>query len=267
MIFTKRALKAALAAAILWPLAVIASPIYDAPSPDAAPFITGWSNSVGNFAFSGFGDDVPTIGMTSTSNSYSTASSLFSYEATNGQIESLLSDNGFMDGRATIHIDALVSGNGTPSGNLLGGILTVRAGATGIPELGAAAGDVLMAGRAIDSGASFTPSLVAFLFEMTYEVPLLSGYGQYVTFLGALNRGGTCIAPCTEITPWGLDFTNLVNYTYDTLLPTHKVAEPASLALVAVALGVMGAAARRRGKAQRDRNGQSMASTAGATGC
>lgn len=243
MVGTQGVRKAALTLALLCPLIGSASPIYTDFSPGQS-FLSGWSNSEGAFSLAQFGEATPSNFGGSTGNSYSTASSLFTYDG--GLTFNSPSTGSYMAGSAVVHIDALVRANGTASGDLLSGILTVRAGATGIPELGAAAGDVLMVGRAIDSGASFAPSLVAFLFDMTYEVPQLSGYGQYVTFLGALNRGGTCIPPCTEITPWGLDFTNLANYTFDALLPTHKVAEPASLVLVAVAIAAMALAQRRR---------------------
>lgn len=248
MVGTQRVGKAALTAALLWPLIGSAAPIYTEFSPGQS-FLSGWSNSAGAFSLAQFGEATPSNFGGSTGNSYSTASSLFTYDG--GLTFNSPSTGGYMAGSAAVHIDALVRADGTASGDLLSGILTVRAGATGIPELGAAAGDVLMVGRAIDSAASALPSLIAFLFEMTFEVPQLAGYGEYVTFLGALNNGGTCSAPCTVVTPWGLNFTNLPNYTFDTLLATRKVAEPASYALVGIALGAMGFATRRRAGARR----------------
>jgi len=142
---------------------------------------------------------------------------------------------------------AAVQGNGTVSGNLLAGTLTVRAGAQGISQLGASAGQTLLIGTAIDSAAVPSPYSVAMLFDLTYTIPALSFLGDFLTFQGAhqnfFNANG--------YNPWSIgNGLQDSGFTLDDFVATHKVPEPGSLGLMfagLVGLAVIGAIKRWRG--------------------
>jgi hypothetical protein len=203
------------------------------------PAVVGWTNGAGNFILDKGGDGLSGPGRIG----YSTASSLLSYQSNSA---SFFVDETISTGLVPVDLqfNVLVEGNGTMTGNLLGGLLTARAGAQGIPQLGAAPGETLFLGLAIDSAAPPSAYSPALLFDITYTINSLSSFADYLTFVGAqqlfFNAGG--------YHPWGVGDGSMGSggFTFDDFVSTHKVPEPATCLIMLVGLAVAGLAARWR---------------------
>jgi len=123
---TARALKAALLAACLWPVVAAAIPVIGGGVGGAN--ISGWTNEHGNLAVE-WGGAFMAAG--SSGASYSAASSLFSLHT--GQFAFAGGATNFTLRPGEVSIDVIVREDGTTSGDLVGGLATVRAGADGVP--------------------------------------------------------------------------------------------------------------------------------------
>lgn len=157
----KRQMKAAMLAASLCPAVAGAIPIFEDPTRSVG--VSGWTNELGNFVIERNGAEmvVPSSGA-----SYSTASSIFSLHT------NLLSFSGggtqFPFQPGDVSMDVIVREDGTISGDLLGGLVTVRAGPAGVPGAGIAGGDVVFVAQAIDAAAlENDPFNALFLFAVT----------------------------------------------------------------------------------------------------
>jgi hypothetical protein len=230
-----RGLRAAVLAASLYPAVAGAIPIFEDPTRPVG--VSGWTNELGNFVIerSGAAMVAPSSGA-----SYSTASSLFSLHT------NLFSFSGggtqFTFQPGDVSMDVFVREDGTISGDLLGGLVTVRAGPAGVPGAGIAGGDVVFVAQAIDAAAlENDPFDALFLFAVTYTNPAVSSLGNYVTwegpYAGAWGRGAS-------FDPWGHDLSGLSGFTFSDFLETRRIPEPATLALIGI--GLAGLWLRRR---------------------
>jgi len=233
----------ALALALIWPVIANAVAIVTEVSGPGA-VVTGWSNSQGNFAV-----DFPAADLAGpVVAGYSTAASTFSLSG--GSISYFrpggIASTGLVT--ADVQIVAGIQGNGTASGNLLGGTLTIRAGSNGFPSTGdgpsVAPGQLLLAGNAIEAVALADSVLsVDFLFQLTYTAAALSGLGDYVTFWGPF--GGVWRTPGSSA-PWGTNWGPLGGADFFDILKTNRIPEPGSVALVGIALASVAFARRRK---------------------
>ena len=121
----------ALALALIWPVIGNAVAIIDGPS----SLVTGWSNSQGSFAVDLSGPSTADLAGAGVA-SYSTAASVFSLSASSISYARPVgvASTGLVP--ADVQIVAAIQGNGTASGNLLTGTLTIRAGPNGFPGTG-----------------------------------------------------------------------------------------------------------------------------------
>lgn len=237
-----RALKAALATMVLWPMIGNAVPIFQPPTGFHAG-ISGWANGSGNFVVDWGGAYLATGSQAS----YTTASSLFS--ATSSLIAFSGGATPFALRPGDMRLDAIVRETGTISGDLIAGILTVRAGVDGVPQAGIAAGETLVVGHAIDAAAlGNDPFNVLFLFGLTYTHSAFSSLGSYVTYqgpyAGAWNTG--IVNGAFVSRPWGVDWENTGGFTLSSFVQTHALPEPGTLALLS--FGLVGLAVIRRRK-------------------
>jgi len=204
---------------------------------NASAGVLGWSNSQGSFAV----DHTGTYMATCCNGSYSTSSFLFTQQ---GGALGVVIDGGVGTPMtsASVNLVALVLGDGTVMGDLLGGVLTMRAGSQGIAALGAAPFETLLVGYAIDSAA--LPMVgVSMLFNTTYAIPSLAPFDDYLTYVGAYaGAWGTMNG-----SPWARDWS-MTGFTFSDFLPTHRVPEPGSLALLLVGLASVGITFRRAPK-------------------
>jgi hypothetical protein len=229
----------ALALTLIWPAIGNTVPILTTPPGNTTPTVTGWSNEFGNFAVTG------TAGLIGFSvGSYSTAASLFSMSNGGTNIAYLDASGASLEGPADVRIDAIVQNNGTISGTLVAGILTIRAGAIGIPAAGIVPGQLLLVGNAIDSAAVNSFDSVDFLFKLTYTVPILSGLGDFATFYGPFPGVWGAGVPALPFLPWGKDWGPSLGGDFFDLDRTVRVLEPDTLALIAIALVGLGFARR-----------------------
>ena len=231
----RRARALALVVGLLVPAIGRAVPVL-VPYNNGYSTVVGWSNSSGDFAvdfasgiaIDGGGEKV----------SYSTASSLYALQGPDIQV---IRGGAQIDHvPADMRIDAIIQGNGTISGNLLAGALTIIAGADGIPTMGIAPGQTLVVGQAIDAAALPGSYDTEFLFKLIYTNPLLPGLGDYLTYFnpdsgswGDNLPGGVPFNPGARILPADSGFD-----LWD--LPTNKIPEPSSLVLVAMAFVAIG---------------------------
>jgi hypothetical protein len=233
-----------LSALLLAPLAGWAGPTVPATSAD--PGVFGWSNARGEFVVDLAAGQVyggATAGSLTTT--YSTASSLYS-SGTSGGVLRAIEPSGITDFHGDMQLDALVQGNGTATGNLLAGILTIRSG-SGDAALGIGAGQTLAVGYAVDSAAFEGFNDTTFLFALTYTHPLLSYLGPYATFFnprlgswGCEPRPGVfCAGTNPPFMPWGRDVDNSLAVTGWSLVSTTMVPEPGSVALFAIGLAAL----------------------------
>lgn len=232
-----RGLTAALLAASLWPVVAGAIPIIGGGGGNGAN-ISGWTNEHGNFAVEWSG---AFMAVPSTPASYSAVSSLFSLHT--GQFAFAGGDTDFSFRPAEVSIDVIVREDGTISGDLVGGLATVRAGANGVPEAGIAGGEVVFIAQAIDAAAlENDPWNVLFLFDVTYTHPALASLGDYVTwqgpYAGAWGRGD-------NFDPWGHSMGG-GGFTFSDFYETRRIPEPATLALVIFAFAGLGFSRRKR---------------------
>lgn len=231
-----RGLKAALLAISLWPVVAGAIPIPGG----AGERISGWTNEHGNFAvdYGGALMVAPSGGA-----SYSVASSLFSLDT--GLFSFSGGGTSWTFRPAQVSIDVIVRGDGTTSGDLLGGLATVRAGADGVPEAGIAGGEVVFVAQPIDAAAlEAEPWDTLFLFAVTYTHPAVSSLGDYVTWLGPYSG---LWGLGDNYRPWGASHTNLSGFTFSDFFETRLIPEPSTLALLG--LGLAGLVLSRRKRA------------------
>lgn len=226
-----RGLKAALLAASLWPVVAAAIPIFEDRDAFGAD-ISGWSNEHGSFAveWSGATMVVPSSGA-----SYSAAPSLFSLHT--GLFAFSSGGTPFTFRPAEVSIDVIVREDGTISGDLVGGLATVRAGADGVPEAGIAGGEVVFVAQPIDAAAlESDPWNVLFLFAVTYTHPAVSSLGDYVTwqgpYAGSWGQGA-------NFRPWDVSW-NGGGFTFSDFFQTRHIPEPATLALLGLGLAGLG---------------------------
>lgn len=239
-----RGLKAALATLFFWPAVGTASPIVDYQLLAAfrTPVI-GWTNNVGNFlvdtrpsssSFAGVGQQ-----------GYSTATSLLAYQGGGSafNVQGISVNNGLV--QTDVQMNVFVQGDGTMSGQLLGGTLIVKAGAQGIAALGAAPGETLVTGYVIDSAAVPSNFSTALLFALTYKIPSLASLGDYLTYGGAHQ---TFFDGVFGFNPWSIGNGGFDGggFTFDDFIST-RIPEPTTLALVGV--GLIGLLNTRRRKA------------------
>lgn len=228
---------AALLAVSLWPVVAGAIPIFEERNSFSAD-VSGWTNEHGNFAIERGGATmvVPSFGA-----SYSAASSLFSLHT-----DAFAFSGGGMQFTfrpAEVSLDVIVREDGTIGGDLVGGLVTVRAGADGVPEAGIADGEVVLVAQPIDAAALETdPWNVLFLFAVTYTHPALSSLGDYVTWQGPY-AGSWGLGP--NFDPWGHSWSGS-GFTFSDFVETRRIPEPATLALVVVAIAGLGFSRRKR---------------------
>ncbi len=205
--------------------------------------VSGWANVSGTFAVDTSGPAIAGMGQ---STSYSTATS--AYALTGSSVSFGAAAGGVLP--ATMRIDASIAGNGTASGNLLGGSFSLLAGATGVPAFGIAAGDTLMLGQVIDSAALQGNYDTEFLIRLTYTNPLLPGFGEYLTYFNPdSNSWGNDLLGGGGYQPWAREVSRVGGFTFWDLMPTHRLPEPGSLALLALGGGLLVAFTRRRSAA------------------
>ena len=222
-----RGLKAAVLAASLCPAGAGAIPIFENPTLSVGA--AGWTNELGNFVIerNGAAMVVPSSGA-----SYSTASSLFSLHTDLFSFSGGGTQFPFQPGE--VSMDVIVRQDGTIGGELSGGLVTVRAGPSGVPGAGIAGGDVVFVAQAIDAAAlENDPFDVLFLFAVTYSNPAVSSLGDYVTwegpYSGAWGRGAS-------FDPWGHELSGLSGFTFSDFFETRRIPEPATLALLSIGL-------------------------------
>jgi len=212
--------------------------------PGATSLVTGWSNDQGNFAVDIASSSNPDLAGFSIA-SYSTETSQFSLS---GSGISYLNASGGTGGvvPADVQIKAIVQGNGTTSGNLLSGSLTIRAGPNGFPSTGGGSGvgpgQLLLVGDAVEAAALPIGESVDFLFHITYAAEALSGLGDYATFWGPYSSSWGI--PPGSFAPWGRDWGPLGGFDFFDLEKTVRVPQPSSLALLSVALTALAVARR-----------------------
>src|SRR5580765_1487065 len=180
----------ALLAVSLWPVVAGAIPVFEDHGGSSAN-ISGWANEHGNFVveWSGAAMVAPSSGA-----SYSAVSSLFSLHT--GAFAFSGGGMQFTFQPAEVSLDVIVRADGTIGGDLVGGLVTVRAGADGVPEAGIAGDEVVFVAQPIEAAALETdPWNVLFLFAVTYTHPAVSSLGDYVTwqgpYAGAWGRGAS----------------------------------------------------------------------------
>jgi hypothetical protein len=102
--------------------------------------------------------------------------------------------------QADTRVEAIVQDDRSNAGNLVSGIVSIRAGANGFPTEGIPAGELILAGNAIGSAA--TPQLysISILFALSYKHKLLASLGDYITYFGPYSG---CWGPPTAHRPWG----------------------------------------------------------------
>ena len=175
---------------------------------------------------------------------YSTASSLYALHAAGQMGVTASPSNSIFNGE--MQIDAIVQGNDTFAGNLLGGTLTIRSGPSLDPISGIASGTPLAVGYAIDSAALPGAYDTAFLFALTYTHPLLSSLGSYVTFFSPTsNTWGNDKFPEKDFRPWGRDVPSASSFTGWQLVATRLVPEPSTVTLVVLGCIAIGFVRRR----------------------
>jgi len=235
----------ALALALIWPVIGNAVAIIDGPS----SLVTGWSNSQGSFAVDLSGPSTADLAGAGVA-SYSTAASVFSLSASSISYARPVgvASTGLVP--ADVQIVAAIQGNGTASGNLLTGTLTIRAGPNGFPGTGdcpgVGAGQLLLAGNAIEAAALPSQFSIDFLFQLTYTAPALSGLGDFVTFWGPYPcMWGGC-QPGAPFAPWGKDVGAALGFDFFDIQKTDRIPEPGSVALVGIALASVAFARRRK---------------------
>ena len=229
-----------LAVIALVPLPASAVPIL--PGTGTFFAISGWENQHGTFALPPIaccdGTYYAPLGL----GGYSLPTSLFSVRSV-GDGHYLSGDGADYYGFQTA-IDVLIRSDGTASGELLGGLLTVRAGEAGVPALGILPGELLVAGTAIDAAALIGPADTFLLFDLTFRHELFSALGDYVTFIGPYSGAWATAGQFYQ--PWGRSFGPTGGWTNFGLARTVRVPEPAVLSLLSI--GIAGLAVSRRRK-------------------
>ena len=228
----RRATVRALAALAFLPAIANAAAILELRAGDLA--VAGWSNSAGEFLVT---YAAPAIAMHGTGN-YSQATSLFSYATSTNNI---FLAAGHVDGPGTanILINVFVENNRTDAGHLLGGTFIMKAGPDGFASLGAAAGDLLLTGYAIDAAAlDKSQHGVNLLFALTYKIPSLVEFGDYATYnlFATLftHPNGT---PTPTYAPWQGEWS-ASGFT-DSIYSTKKIPEPSGLLLTAFGIAML----------------------------
>jgi hypothetical protein len=228
----------------LFACALMASPAAGRAEPiivqddSVSPVVRGWSNSLGEFAID-FGS-ANAIAGASESIGYSVASGAY---AMRSPFIFVGGNGAFADTR----IDATIRNDGTVTGNLAQGALSIIAGQDGISPLGIPAGQTLVVGRMIDSAAVQGAYDTFFLFEVIFRNAALPDFGSYLTYLNPhTDTWGNDRNPNQPFGPFGYDVAQTSGgFTFWDLLPTRKVPEPEGYLLALLALAAMTFSARR----------------------